>query len=349
MSNYSKEKLRMLALWQHLTYEPHAPIPIFYYDGELYERTEINIKLVSGKNYTRVIASAEDLVSFHKEVQRLNCKRKSSPQSDVIKFEAGSPLFDTLSLTETAWNNQFAVNPKVITCDDAAKNRLINEVNTIKSYINHDWVAAIDYAFSNNIKKLSKHYQNYGIKMGSPHFAAMQAKISLCREQPEQVYKRIEPSVTYEPAHKTADGVEHEKKKRPVVGDWVHNANLLYYLLYPATDNKALKQAIINAWIGEPIEPWFEPRYTNGGEYLVLTDEEADKAQEEYFDSCLEEVIVEDAQSKYFDRAAWKADAKIDGRGHGLATYDGEEIEITVEYYEGGEMLREDFYIYRTN
>jgi len=75
-----------------------------------------------------------------------------------------------------------------------------------------------------------------------------------------------------------------------------------------------------------------------GQEFMVLTDEEADEAQDEslenYIDECLE--IPENMKS-YFDRDAWKRDARMDGRGHCLSSYDGEE-------HQGGE-----FFIYRTN
>jgi len=43
----------------------------------------------------------------------------------------------------------------------------------------------------------------------------------------------------------------------------------------------------------------------------------------------------------YFDEDAWKYDAKMDGRGHSLASYDGNENEETVN--------DETYYIYRIN
>ncbi len=69
--------------------------------------------------------------------------------------------------------------------------------------------------------------------------------------------------------------------------------------------------------------------YSAGGnDYMVLTDSEADdkwdESLENYIDECLEipkEII------NYFDREAWKRDARIDGRGHSLSSYDGNESE----------------------
>ena len=82
-------------------------------------------------------------------------------------------------------------------------------------------------------------------------------------------------------------------------------------------------------------------RYAVGREeYLVLTDSEADVAHDEalesYIDDCVLSEIPEYLQM-YFDRDAWKRDARHDGRGHALSPYDGRENE-------SGE-----FFIYRTN
>ena len=75
----------------------------------------------------------------------------------------------------------------------------------------------------------------------------------------------------------------------------------------------------------------------NGGEYLVLTDAEADKAWNESLENYLDECYP-GSDSPYFNREAWKRDARMDGRGHSLSPYDGVEIEL-----EG------DLYAYRTN
>ena len=75
----------------------------------------------------------------------------------------------------------------------------------------------------------------------------------------------------------------------------------------------------------------------NAGEYLVYTDSEADDALDSYLETLMDD-CVPGADSPYFDREAWKRDARIDGRGHSLSSYDGEELEL-----EGG------YFAYRTN
>ena len=79
----------------------------------------------------------------------------------------------------------------------------------------------------------------------------------------------------------------------------------------------------------------------DGKEYAVGNDSECDDAWNQSLDSYLEECIYPELKgnlANYFDDEKWKRDAKFDGRGHSLSSYDGEEIEL------GG-----DFYAFRTN
>ena len=79
-------------------------------------------------------------------------------------------------------------------------------------------------------------------------------------------------------------------------------------------------------------------------EYTVMTDSEADKAWDESLDSYLDECVLPDLPETarmYFDEERWKDDARIDGRGHSLSSYDSVEqfAHINNVYY----------YIYRNN
>lgn len=79
---------------------------------------------------------------------------------------------------------------------------------------------------------------------------------------------------------------------------------------------------------------------TAGGDYLVLTEDEANERWDDYLDQYLDDCIlpeVPEAFRNYFDYDAWKRDARYDGRGHCLAGYDGDEHEVR------------NYYIYRTN
>jgi hypothetical protein len=73
-----------------------------------------------------------------------------------------------------------------------------------------------------------------------------------------------------------------------------------------------------------------------GIDYLAGTDEEMgeewDGYLERYIDECLE---IPEHIERYFDREAWKEDARYDGRGHSLNSYDGGEecAEINGVYY----------------
>lgn len=70
----------------------------------------------------------------------------------------------------------------------------------------------------------------------------------------------------------------------------------------------------------------------NGGEYAVGTESEADcawnQSLESYLDECIYPELKGTLAENYFDDEKWKRDAKFDGRGHSLASYDGEEIEL---------------------
>ena len=72
-------------------------------------------------------------------------------------------------------------------------------------------------------------------------------------------------------------------------------------------------------------------------EYAVGTDAEADGAWDRALDSYLDDTGVLDSfpenLRQYFDRDAWKADARHDGRGHALSSYDGDELELAGDLY----------------
>jgi hypothetical protein len=83
--------------------------------------------------------------------------------------------------------------------------------------------------------------------------------------------------------------------------------------------------------------------HANGGDYLVLTDDEADAVFRErcisYVDDCLE---IPEKIRPYFDEDRWIQDCRIsDGRGHVIGSYDGAENEQRI-----GDIW---YYIYRTN
>lgn len=69
------------------------------------------------------------------------------------------------------------------------------------------------------------------------------------------------------------------------------------------------------------------------GEWLVLTDEEADGEASAYLDSYMDDCLeIPDWIRPYFDAGAWKADVlRADGRGPQLSPYDGEENDVTID------------------
>jgi hypothetical protein len=88
------------------------------------------------------------------------------------------------------------------------------------------------------------------------------------------------------------------------------------------------------------VAPYRPPVVTfEGTDYLVGTDDEMDEEWDDALDSYLDECVLpelSDDLARYFDRDAWKADARHDGRAHSLNRYDGGEESVSLsgeEYF----------------
>lgn len=82
-------------------------------------------------------------------------------------------------------------------------------------------------------------------------------------------------------------------------------------------------------------------------EYLVCIDSEADEAWDAYMDAYIDDCVLCDLPEnyrEYFDSEKFKKDCLYDGRGHSLASYDGNENEIAL-HTEHSIIV---YYIYRT-
>jgi hypothetical protein len=79
-------------------------------------------------------------------------------------------------------------------------------------------------------------------------------------------------------------------------------------------------------------------------EYLVLDEGEKETRWDDALESYLDDGCIEGADGPYFDREAWKRDARFDGAGHCLAGYDGAEEEVDTSKAGAGR-----YYIYRIN
>ena len=80
------------------------------------------------------------------------------------------------------------------------------------------------------------------------------------------------------------------------------------------------------------VEQTDEHFLVDGDELWILNDGEADayedKALDSYIDDCLD---IPDNLRFYFDVEKWKDDAKIDGRGHIINSWDGSEWEYEID------------------
>ena len=96
--------------------------------------------------------------------------------------------------------------------------------------------------------------------------------------------------------------------------------------------------------------PWLDDQFqcdTEPGEYRVLTSDERDRAWDEALESYIDECIIAlapkgtEVLTQYFDREAWKRDARHDSAGISLAPYDHVENKSKV-----GDVW---YYVYRVN
>lgn len=128
-----------------------------------------------------------------------------------------------------------------------------------------------------------------------------------------------------------------------------------YFILNDRAYEGTLEEATasFDVTTGETFESFVNANYVEveeitgddyGNDYLVLTDEEADEKWDEALDSYLDDCVYSELPKHYhgyFDEEKWKSDAKMDGRGHSLATYDGHEHYETID--------GDEFYIYKIN
>jgi len=79
----------------------------------------------------------------------------------------------------------------------------------------------------------------------------------------------------------------------------------------------------------------------DGEQWLICDESEREDRYEEALENYLDDGCVEGADGPYFDRDAWKRDARFDGAGCWLSHYDNAEEECEVD----GEW----FFLYRQN
>lgn len=166
-------------------------------------------------------------------------------------------------------------------------------------------------------------------------------------------FKRTKP--TYERVRaigykKLESELRQHAPKMLTVG--IHDVVNSLYFLCKDTDSETHaadhRDTLREAFQGIAVKDRTKARAACHGEYMVLTDDEADTKWDEYLDNYLDDCVLPElpeSQHVYFDSEKWKEDAKVDGRGHCLNRYDGSENEVEIECEEGATT----FYIYRTN
>lgn len=129
---------------------------------------------------------------------------------------------------------------------------------------------------------------------------------------------------------------QHDNEKASTYQDIV---NFLFFQYDDSEYSQDHREACRQAFDGEEVDEYRQLSDVNSGEYLVLTDDEADEQARDQNKGILDEITdIPDNLREYFDLERFLDDCiSQDGRGHTLASYDGEENE------------HDDLYIYRTN
>ncbi len=159
----------------------------------------------------------------------------------------------------------------------------------------------------------------------------------------EKAKKRIETleRMAFKPAKETVEDIYIKLQK-----DNLYVVNVLYYLVKAngSDHNNDHMVSLRRGWLGQPISDTRKDREIDDGEYLVLTDSEADDWEEEGLRSLFDDMVPREVRDSfignYLDVEKFVED-NSGNRGENINGYDGSEEEVE---FEGT-----TYYIYRNN
>lgn len=150
----------------------------------------------------------------------------------------------------------------------------------------------------------------------------------------ERLYNKIKKKLE---KVRITKGIKYIKEK------CIYVENVLFYLVSETDRNKDFIKSYIEAWFNKKVKDRREIISVSDGEYLVLTDDEAEQRAYDYLtdDTYLWECAVKDKRTESSLQEWAEEVINIDGRGSLLSSYDGSEEEETINEV--------NYYIYRTN
>ena len=179
------------------------------------------------------------------------------------------------------------------------------------------------------------------------------------REETQEVYDQVKDSL--KPLHEKAMKLKQRRESNPnEIGEkselWrdaatylrldqehLYVVNIAYRLLLEDADYSVkTRNEWKNAWLGKPVNDIREDSIINDGEYLVLTDEEADEWEREGLEQLFDEMThgVPEHLKRFMDSDAY-VEEYSGNRGENINGYDGTEESITFDGVE--------YFIYRNN
>jgi len=144
----------------------------------------------------------------------------------------------------------------------------------------------------------------------------------------------------YNKLKKRLHSKEDSDEYRYLVKEHLHAENLLYHLM-SAGDSQYEKQ-VQRALFHFKVEDLSRLVDRNDGEYMVLTEDEADDKAIEYLeDGDYWQMAVENGDTEESKQDYIESILDIDGRGSVLASYDGDELEAEID--------GKTYYVYRVD
>ena len=139
------------------------------------------------------------------------------------------------------------------------------------------------------------------------------------------------------PSKKTIEDVYNRLEE-----EHLYVVNVLYHLIHKDSYNEDYQNNLRRAWLGQPVNDIRKDAVVDDGEYIVLTDEEADDFETEYLESIFREMThsIPDNLERYMDIDKFTCE-NSGNRGENISGYDGVELS---QDYDGT-----TYYIYRSN
>lgn len=246
------------------------------------------------------------------------------------------------ALIENGYSDYFTVNERIVKRGKTPE-QFQQVADDFRSLLNDEMRDTVTEAILNGCKKVKvkvddeekeKLLSDIAYTKVSEYLEPMAEKAEKRKEQ----LARLDMQTWKPPIKETPEDIYNRLKQ-----DNMYVVNVLYHLVKPDDNyNQSYCDSLRRAWLGQPVSDTRTDETTYDGEYLVLTDDEADAWEEEGLRSLFSDMTgdVQGFISNYLDVDKFVEDHS-GNRGENINGYDGNEEEVE---FEGT-----TYYIYRNN